>query len=57
MGKRYIISRSFLLNVSNNCTVSAKHSVNALKGKGSYRNSQGLKHLPTQSGRSGENLQ
>lgn len=31
MGKRYI-SRSFHLNFSSNCTVSAKHSVNALKG-------------------------
>lgn len=31
MGKRYI-SRSFHLNLSSNCTVSAKHSVNALKG-------------------------
>lgn len=30
-GERYI-SRSFHLNLSSNCTVSAKHSVNALKG-------------------------
>lgn len=31
-GKERYISRSFHLNLSSNCTVSAKHSVNALKG-------------------------
>lgn len=32
IGNKKYISRSFHLNLSSNCTVSAKHSVNALKG-------------------------